>query len=74
MESNDSKKDQIGILSSTRHSHRHASKPMELLKTKSGEPYVWIRPLSKGGNDWVRLEEKNFIGEVIEPGRQTQSC
>ena len=66
MRSNHSREGQIGILSSTRHSSSHESKPRELLKTKSGEPYVWIRPLTKGANDWVRLEEKNFAGELIE--------
>ena len=66
MKSNSTKKGLIGILSSTRHSRSHESKPGELLRTKSGELYVWIRPLTKGGNDWVRLEEKNFTGELIE--------
>ena len=66
MKSNSTKNDLIGILSSTRHSRSHESKPGELLRTKTGAQYVWIRPLTKGGNDWVRLEEKNFTGELNE--------
>ena len=66
MKSSHSAQGQIGILSSTRHRRTHESKPGELLKKISGEPYVWIRPLTKGANDWVRLEEKNFTGALIE--------